>query len=179
MTSDARAVRVDTGFGIVWFIGWLFTLGFLKLGFWVGVLALFTELSLAYLQRLPYEAVKIDPARKVVTVLNHLTGETREEDYDKLILSPGAEPFVPPIEGAKSDKVFTLRNIPDTYRIKEYVDQKKPRTAIVAGGNHGTDGAVPALTDQPGILAPGSHLLGQVFGHRQPVVELGILERIG
>jgi NADPH-dependent 2,4-dienoyl-CoA reductase/sulfur reductase-like enzyme/peroxiredoxin family protein/rhodanese-related sulfurtransferase/TusA-related sulfurtransferase len=80
------------------------------------------------------EAVRIDPARKVVSVLNHLTGETYEQDYDKLILSPGAEPFVPPIEGAKSDKVFTLRNIPDTYRIKEYVDQKKPRTAIVAGG---------------------------------------------
>jgi NADPH-dependent 2,4-dienoyl-CoA reductase/sulfur reductase-like enzyme len=73
------------------------------------------------------EAVKIDPAKKAVTVLNHLTDETYEESYDKLILSPGAEPFVPPIEGAKSDKVFTLRNIPDTYRIKEYVDQNKPR----------------------------------------------------
>ena len=80
------------------------------------------------------EAVKIDPARKVVTVLNHQTNETYEQGYDKLILSPGAEPFVPPIEGAKSSKVFTLRNIPDTYRIKEYVDEKKPRTAIVAGG---------------------------------------------
>jgi len=80
------------------------------------------------------EAVKIDPAAKTVSVLNHATGETYEESYDKLILSPGAEPFVPPIEGAKSDKVFTLRNIPDTYRIKETVDQKKPKTAIVAGG---------------------------------------------
>ena len=80
------------------------------------------------------EAVKIDPARKTVTVLNHQTNETYEQGYDKLILSPGAEPFVPPIEGAKSSKVFTLRNIPDTYRIKEYVDEKKPRTAIVAGG---------------------------------------------
>ncbi len=80
------------------------------------------------------EAIRIDPARKAVTVLNHQTNETYEEGYDKLILSPGAEPFVPPIEGAKSDKVFTLRNIPDTYRIKDYVEQKKTRTAIVAGG---------------------------------------------
>lgn len=80
------------------------------------------------------EAVRIDPVGKAVTILNHLTGETYEERYDKLILSPGAEPFVPPIEGAKSEKVFTLRNIPDTYRIKETVDQMKPRTAIVAGG---------------------------------------------
>ncbi len=80
------------------------------------------------------EAVRINPADKTVSILNHATGETYEEGYDKLILSPGAEPFVPPIEGAKSDRVFTLRNIPDTYRIKDYVDQKKPRTAIVAGG---------------------------------------------
>lgn len=41
MSASNQQVRVDTGFGIVWFIGWLFTLGFLKLGFWVGVLALF------------------------------------------------------------------------------------------------------------------------------------------
>jgi NADPH-dependent 2,4-dienoyl-CoA reductase/sulfur reductase-like enzyme/peroxiredoxin family protein/rhodanese-related sulfurtransferase/TusA-related sulfurtransferase len=80
------------------------------------------------------EAVKIDAARKVVAILNHTSGATYEESYDKLILSPGAEPFVPPIEGAKSDKVFTLRNIPDTYRIKEYIDREKPRSAIVAGG---------------------------------------------
>lgn len=41
MASDGQKVRVDTGFGIVWFIGWLFTIGFLKLAFWPGVLALF------------------------------------------------------------------------------------------------------------------------------------------
>jgi hypothetical protein len=38
--SDSPKVRVDTGFGIIWFIGWLFTIGFLKLGFWSGVLGL-------------------------------------------------------------------------------------------------------------------------------------------
>ncbi len=80
------------------------------------------------------EAVKIDPLKKTVSVLNHQTGETYEEPYDKLILSPGAEPFVPPVEGATSDRVFTLRNIPDTYRIKEYIEKNKPRRAIVAGG---------------------------------------------
>ena len=80
------------------------------------------------------EAVKIDPSKKTVTILKHSSGETYEETYDKLIMSPGADPFVPPIEGVQSDKVFTLRNIPDTYRIKDYVDKKKPRTAIVAGG---------------------------------------------
>jgi len=80
------------------------------------------------------EAVKIDRQKKKVSVLNHRTGETYEEPYDKLILSPGAEPFVPPVEGATSSRVFTLRNIPDTYRIKEYIEQNKPRKAIVAGG---------------------------------------------
>ena len=78
---------------------------------------------------------KIDPGQqdRVTSSITRPARPTRKA-YDKLILSPGAEPFVPPIEGAKSDKVFTLRNIPDTYRIKDYVDQKKPRTAIVAGG---------------------------------------------
>ena len=69
--------------------------------------------------RVKNEVVAINRDTKTVTVRRGETGETYEESYDKLILSPGAEPFVPPIEGAKSDKVFTLRNIPDTYRIKD------------------------------------------------------------
>ena len=108
------------------------------------------------------EAVKIDPARKVVTVLNHQTNETYEQGYDKLILSPGAEPFVPPIEGAKSSKVFTLRNIPDTYRIKEYVDEKKPRTAIVAGGGFIGVEMAENLT-QAGVQATLVEMLDQVI----------------
>ena len=59
-----------------------------------------------------------------------------EESYDYLILSPGAEPLVPPIEGAKTVAVFTLRNIPDTYRIKNYVMQNNPKSAVVVGAGY-------------------------------------------
>jgi len=80
------------------------------------------------------EAVSIDRENKTVSVKNVKTGEIHKESYDKMVLSPGAEPFVPPIEGVRSDRVFTLRNIPDTYKIKGFVDEKKPKKAFVVGG---------------------------------------------
>ncbi|MDD4699256.1 MAG: FAD-dependent oxidoreductase [Oscillospiraceae bacterium] len=80
------------------------------------------------------EVTAINPKSKSVTVKNHKIGKTYEESYDKLILSMGAEPIKPNIEGINSDKVFTLRNIPDTYRIKEYIENNKPRRAAVVGG---------------------------------------------
>lgn len=82
------------------------------------------------------EVVAIDRKAKNVTVRNVNTGKEYTESYDKLILSPGASPIMPPIEGAKSPKVFTLRNIPDTYAIKDYVDQKSPKSAVVVGGGY-------------------------------------------
>ncbi len=86
--------------------------------------------------RVQNEVVAIDPAAKTVTVKNLKTGEEYREGYDKLILSPGAEPIKPRIEGADNPRVFTLRNIPDTYRIKDYIDIHKPRTAVVVGGGY-------------------------------------------
>lgn len=80
------------------------------------------------------EVTAIDTANKTVTVQNLQTGTRYKESYDKLVLSMGAEPLRPPIPGSDSDKVFTLRNIPDTYRIKEYIEKHKPRSAVVMGG---------------------------------------------
>ena len=82
------------------------------------------------------EAVKINPDTKTVTVKNLRTGETYEETYDNLILSMGADPIRPNIEGADSSNVFTLRNIPDTLKIKNYIDTAKPRSAVVIGGGY-------------------------------------------
>ena len=81
-------------------------------------------------------AAGIDPERKTVTVEDLRTGKTYEESYDKLILSPGAEPIRPSIEGANSPNVFTLRNIPDTIRIKEYTETAYPHSAVVVGGGY-------------------------------------------
>ncbi|MHB1152488.1 MAG: DsrE/DsrF/DrsH-like family protein [Eubacteriales bacterium] len=84
--------------------------------------------------RIQNEVTAINTKTKSVTIKNHATGECYEESYDKLILSMGAEPIKPNIEGISSDKVFTLRNIPDTYKIKEYIEKNKPRRAVVIGG---------------------------------------------
>lgn len=86
--------------------------------------------------RVMNEAVKIDPSAKEVTVLDKTSGNTYLESYDKLILSPGAEPVKPPIDGIGSERVFTLRNIPDTYKIKEFIEREKPKTALVVGGGY-------------------------------------------
>lgn len=86
--------------------------------------------------RVRHEAVSLNPEAQTVTVRNLDTGETYTESYDSLILSPGAEPIRPEMEGAGSPQVFTLRNIPDTLKIKEYIDQAKPRTAVVVGGGY-------------------------------------------
>lgn len=82
------------------------------------------------------EVIAVNKEKKTVTVLNHNTNETYEETYDILLLSPGAEPIRPNIEGINLSRVFTLRNIPDTYRIKDYIDNAAPKTAAVIGGGY-------------------------------------------
>ena len=79
-----------------------------------------------------HEVVSIQPEKKTVTVKNLETGETFEESYDKLLLSPGAKPILPKIEGGA--RVFTLRTVEDTFRIKSYINQHKPQSAVLAGG---------------------------------------------
>jgi len=81
------------------------------------------------------EVTAIHRDRKTVTVKNIRTGKVYEETYDTLILSPGAKPIVPPIPGIHESKaLFTLRNIPDTDKIKAYVDHEKPKNAVIIGG---------------------------------------------
>lgn len=80
------------------------------------------------------EVISIDKAAKKVRVKELKTGREYEEGYDKLILSPGAEPLRPPIPGIDSDGIFTLRNVPDTDRIKSFIDTKNPQHAVVIGG---------------------------------------------
>ena len=86
--------------------------------------------------RVNNEVLSVDTGKKTVTVLNHETGETYTESYDKLILSPGASPIVPNMEIQHPEHVFTLRNIPDTFKIKDYLNSHNPRTAAVIGGGY-------------------------------------------
>ena len=82
------------------------------------------------------QVVEINRSNKKLTVENTTTGEIYTESYDKLILSPGAKPVIPPIKGADNAKVFTVRTIPDAVKIKEYIDHKKPTSAAVVGGGY-------------------------------------------
>ncbi|MBQ7230834.1 MAG: FAD-dependent oxidoreductase [Oscillospiraceae bacterium] len=81
-----------------------------------------------------HEVTAIHPEKKTVSVKNLETGAVFEESYDKLLLSPGAKPVWPDLPGMDSDKLFTLRTVEDTLRIKEFVDQNKPRSAVMVGG---------------------------------------------
>lgn len=84
--------------------------------------------------RTEQEVTAIHPKEKTVEITDINTARTYSENYDKLILSPGAEPLRPGIEGINSDKIFTLRNVPDTDTIKKYVSRSNPRHAVVVGG---------------------------------------------
>lgn len=84
--------------------------------------------------RTEQEVTSIRPDKKEVEVKNLSTGKSYTESYDKLVLSPGAEPLRPGIEGIGSKKIFTLRNVPDTDTIKAYVNEEKPKRAVVVGG---------------------------------------------
>ena len=83
--------------------------------------------------RINSEAIKLHPGDKAIEVLDKSGNRMYTETYDKLILSPGAEPVKPNLPGISSGKIFTLRNIPDTYRIKEYVDKAGPGSAVIVG----------------------------------------------
>lgn len=84
--------------------------------------------------RVRHEATAIHPDRRTVSVKNLDTGEEFEESYDKLILSPGAKPTQPRLPGVGLKKVFTLRTVEDTFRIKDYISTRHPKSAVLAGG---------------------------------------------
>ena len=81
-----------------------------------------------------HEVNAIHPERKTVSVHNLKTGEVFQEPYDKLLLSPGAKPTKPKLPGMGIGKLFTLRTVEDTFRIKEYIDKNHPKSVVLAGG---------------------------------------------
>lgn len=82
------------------------------------------------------EVIAIQPEQKTVTVRYLRTGEERQERYDVLVLSPGASPIVPRLEGLEEarDRIFTIRNIADVDALKGFKDTTAPKTAVVVGG---------------------------------------------
>lgn len=79
------------------------------------------------------EVIAIHPEKKQVTVRS-ADGKEYTENYDKLLLSPGASPVVPPLPGIQSEGIFTLRNVNDTDRIKAYMTAHQVRRTVIVGG---------------------------------------------
>jgi NADPH-dependent 2,4-dienoyl-CoA reductase/sulfur reductase-like enzyme/rhodanese-related sulfurtransferase len=84
--------------------------------------------------RIHHEVISIHPDRKTVSVKNLENDGIFEENYDKLILSPGAKPTQPNLPGVGIDNLFTLRTVEDTIQIKEYINKNHPKSAVLAGG---------------------------------------------
>ncbi|MCX6206876.1 MAG: FAD-dependent oxidoreductase [Bacteroidetes bacterium] len=114
--------------------------------------------------RVMQEVTAIDAVNKSVQVKNLKTGEDYALNYDKLVLSPGAEPIRPPLEGINSEGIFTLRNVPDTDKIKAYVNKFPNGKAVVIGAGfiglemaenlHNLGMQVTIIEMGPQILAP-------------------------
>lgn len=81
-----------------------------------------------------HEVTAIHPDSKTVSVRNLETGDEFTEAYDKLILAPGAKPAQPKLSGIGIDRLFTLRTVEDTFRIREYIRENRPESAVLAGG---------------------------------------------
>ncbi len=86
--------------------------------------------------RTGHEVTAIHPDKKTVSVTNLATGESFEESYDKLLLSPGAKPTKPNVPGIDSKKIFTLRTVEDTFRIHDYVEKHDIKSAVLVGGGY-------------------------------------------
>ncbi len=84
--------------------------------------------------RIHSEVVKIFPSEKKVEVRSIQKGENYFETYDYLVLSPGAQPVLPDIKGLNLPNVFSVRNVPDSDAIKQFIDAHKPATAVIIGG---------------------------------------------
>ena len=128
------------------------------------------------------EITAINRDRKTVTVKNLTENREYEEAYDALILSPGSAPILPPLEGANSEAVFTLRNIPDTFRIRNYVKKAHPRHAVVVGAGYigiemaenlhtaGVDVSIVELTDH--VIQPlDADMAGEIHQH---ILDMGV-----
>jgi len=101
--------------------------------------ALFVQTAAAFNQRFNIdvrtrtEVMSINAAEKTIVAKNQITGKEYTESYDKLVLSPGAEPVRPPLPGIMNEGIFTLRNVSDTDYIKRFVQQKEVKKAVVIG----------------------------------------------
>lgn len=113
------------------------------------------------------EVQRIFPQDKQVEVKDISKEEVYRENYDYLVLAPGANPVIPDIEGIQLSNVFTVRSIPDSDRIKQYIEMEKPASAVVVGGGFIGLEMVEVLT-QCGVQTTLVEAAPQVMGALDP-----------
>lgn len=133
------------------------------------------------------EVTHIDKVNKKVTIHNHATGDTSDESYDVLVLSPGAKPIVPALPGIDATHVFTVRNVVDIERLQQYVSQDTiENIAVIGGGFIGVEVAenlrlanknVALIEFAPQVMAPFDDDMVQII-HKE-MLDKGIDLRVG
>lgn len=126
--------------------------------------------------RVNSEVIKINRDRKTITVLDKKTNTEYEENYDKLVLSPGASPIKPPIEGINDERILTVRNLDDADRIKNLLKEKNPKSVAIIGGGYiglemaenfshlGIDVSIIELSNQ--VMGPADYeIAAQIHNH--------------
>ncbi|AZT91131.1 dehydrogenase [Caldicellulosiruptor changbaiensis] len=83
-----------------------------------------------------HKVLRVDPKTKSVLVKDFSTGNMFEDRFDKLIIATGAQAFIPKIEGINLEGIFTLRNVKDADKIKEYIEKTGPKKALIVGGGY-------------------------------------------
>jgi len=109
-----------------------------------------------------HEVMNIDRRAKEVEVLDHKSGKTFRESYDRLVLCPGASALVPPLPGIKADNVFTVKTVPDVDAIVAVIEDRKPGRAVVVGAGYIGLEMVEALVER-GIETTVVELLPQIL----------------
>lgn len=132
--------------------------------------------------RVNSEVVGINRDEKTVEVKDTLTGDTYQENYDVLVLSPGAKPIVPKLDGIESDHVFTVRNVVDIEKIQAYMQKDRVKhVAVIGGGFIGVEVAenlrlagknVSLVEFAPQIMAPFDYDMVQIL-HKE-LIDQGI-----
>jgi CoA-disulfide reductase len=135
--------------------------------------------------RISSEVLQIKPDEKKVLVKNHKTGEEFEESYDNLIIATGSSPLKPPIEGIDSDNIFTLWTVPDTDKIKAYLNDKSPkRAAVIGGGFIGLEMAenlheqgleVTLIEMQNQVMAPADYEMAQLLHENMRMNDVNLI----
>lgn len=123
--------------------------------------------------RVSSEVIKINATQQKVLVRNLKTQEEYEESYDDLILATGSSPIVPTIEGIHQDNIFTVWTVPDTDKIKHFIQEKKPKSAAVIGGGfiglemaenlHQIGLKVTLIEMQNQVMAPADYEMAQLL----------------